>query len=97
MFWLVATLIGCAPQAETAVDVAHEEGPDRVYYVYPGTPSAVVLGSAWSVECADAGALVVQAGDRLCSVVGDGVVLDEDDDGVCDLAPPVALAVSVWL
>lgn len=97
MVWVAMLLFGCAVEETAAIEVAPEDGADRIYYVYPGTPSAVVLGSAWSVECADAQSLVVQVGDRLCSVVGDGVVLDEDLDGLCDLDPPVTLAVSVWL
>ncbi len=92
-------LLACAAPADTAAEALPYVPPDRpdaIVYVWAGTTADLEAGSGYAVELADPAALVAQVGDRLCSVSGDGRVLDVDGDGVCELTPSVDLAISVW-
>lgn len=92
-------LLACLAPVETAAPEAAYVPPDRpdaIVYVWAGTTAEVDAGSGYAIALAEPEALVAQVGDRLCSVTGDGRILDADGDGVCELSPPVDLAISVW-
>ena len=96
---LALLLLACAPAPVDTATAAPEptDYPDTVVYV-PAGAGRVLEAHDWryDVACDDAPALVARVGDLLCSVTGDGRVLDVDGDGVCELSPPVDLAVSLW-
>lgn len=92
--------LACTPapvDTAEAIPYVPTDYPDAVVYVRAGSRRVFEVHDwDYAAACDDAGALVVRVGDLLCSVTGDGRVLDTDGDGVCELSPPVDLAVSVW-
>lgn len=95
---LTLLFVACATPTETATALPYvpPDRPDEIVYVWAGTTADVEVGDGYAVELADPAQVVARVGDRLCSVTGDGRVLDSDGDGVCELSPPVDLAVSLW-
>ena len=99
MLLALLLVVACAPSEETATAAAEPwpDPADSVFYVPAGAGRVLEVHDwTYTAACDDADALVVRVGDLLCSVTGDGRVLDADGDGVCELSPPVDLAISVW-
>jgi len=102
---MIALLIlACATDLDTAERAdpgpVTTEGPAVAYYVPAGgsgPAGPLVQGRPYTVEAHDLGSIVAAGPDgRLCSVSADLHLVDVDDDGRCDLVPPVAIWVLLW-